>query len=151
MLEIKKKSRVSDYLLQNQEEKRKIVDELQKLFEKAESDKEQQKILLKTWKRKLQRQVKSLNDLTIKKVIGNGSEGMLFKCDAAGTEVALKIMFNYGVSTSQVQLHFANECKILKLLPVHPNIVPLLHEFKKTVPHSAILSIFLAETFFYRN
>jgi len=71
--------------------------------------------------------------------IGLGSCGGLLKAifvptpDASGkstTEpvaIAVKVVFNFGLSTSQVQTHAAEqEFKTIMSLPEHPNIVRLL-------------------------
>jgi len=56
-------------------------------------------------------------------VLGSGSNGN------QSTLIAVKLLFNFGISTSKLQRRFENEYEILKQMPPHDNIVQVLIVF----------------------
>ena len=72
--------------------------------------------------------------------LGQGSEGLVFQCTVPGVEdkFALKMLFNTYPEAQDRFSPFANEFDILKSLPPHPNIIPLLCEYEKPIPQQFI-------------
>ena len=87
---------------------------------------------LASWK--LERQlaaenIKSFENLRVVDALGVGSEAAVFKCafTANSQLVAAKVFFNYNTTSRVGQLK--NEYQILSPLPLHVNIIPILHHF----------------------
>jgi len=75
-----------------------------------------------------------LSEIVISDILGSGSNGIVFKCQYTpninqSTLIAVKLLFNFGISTSKLQSRFENEYLLLKEVPPHNNIVQLLTTF----------------------
>ena len=83
------------------------------------------------------KQINSLKQLELLGYIAHGCDAVVFKCSASNLGIhslAVKILFNLGVPTTQVKNFFANEYEILKSLPFHKHIIPILSEFDDRPP-----------------
>lgn len=99
----------------------------------------QEEMQIQLWKMKkiIAQQIKNLATVKMISKIAHGCDGIVFNCSAEelGVEsIAVKILFNMGINTSKVKNSFANEYEILKLLPFHVNIIPILNEFLDRPP-----------------
>ena len=97
---------------------------------------------LKIWnlaKSQAQR-ITSLRKLKLVSTIAQGCDGIVFKCSSEQIEnlIALKILFNLGQATKQLRSTLTNENEILKSLPFHINIIPILNEFIDRPPNEYI-------------
>ena len=101
----------------------------QKLKEKEK----QEAVEVENWnlKKLIARRITSLQDVQINKKLGSGCDGTVFLCSVEGIgDVALKLIANMGVSTKKVTEYFNNEYNVLKSIPTHKNIIPILCEFE---------------------
>ena len=106
---------------------------LSKLAEKSKEKQKQEALEIEIWnlKKFIATKISSFSDLPIKTKLGNGCDGIVFLCNADGiVEVALKLIVNMGVLTKDVKKSFGNEFEVLKSIPLHKNIIPILGEFK---------------------
>ena len=101
--------------------------------------KNREQIQIKIWermKRKAER-ITSFESLTFIEKLGNGCDGVVFRCSAhsVGLEpVAVKILFNFGLSTNTMVTSNENEFELLNNLPLHLNVIPILHYFSAPPP-----------------
>ena len=102
--------------------------------------KKKEEMLLQDWiAQKIKASLISLSDLKDIMKIGCGCDAMVFRCSAVehGLErVAVKILYNFGVPSKTVKQAktYNNEFSILKDLPMHINIIPLLKYFLEAPP-----------------
>jgi len=72
------------------------------------------------------------SEFVILDILGSGSCGIVFKCQYTPPNtnqsivIAVKLLYNFGTSTSYLERRFENEYDILKQVPRHNNIVQLL-------------------------
>ena len=106
-----------------------------KLLENDQEKVKREQMEIELWKANkiIAEGINTIADLEITEKVGSGCDGIVFLCSskAKGIEtVALKIVFNMGVETKEVLKNFYNnEFEILKSLPFHKNVIPILNEF----------------------
>ena len=116
-------------------EKDRIIEEKEaRIQQKDKKIQREEKMQMQLWKFKQKQVAKISNfkDLQLISKIAHGCDAVVFNCSALHLgipSVALKILFNLGIDTSQVPTSFANEFAILKQLPFYPNIIPIWQEF----------------------
>ena len=89
-------------------------------------------------KQKQFKKITSLEQVTYLKNLGSGSDGMVFECrakidsvDDDITRFAVKIIYNISVPTINLkEACYQVEYSILKALPFHNNVIPLLTHFE---------------------
>ena len=93
----------------------------------------QEALELENWslKRLIAGRISSLQGVEVREKLGSGCDGTVFLCSVKGIgDVALKLIVNMGVSTYKVLEYYGNEFDVLKMLPTHKNIIPILCEFQ---------------------
>ena len=111
------------------EEKNALLDQLTKKFQIEE----QMQIQLWQFKQSLVQQINRVEDLQFISKIAHGCYSVVFYCSASHLgvpAVALKILYNFGIKTSDVHNFFSSEYEILKQLPLHINIIPIWKDFQ---------------------
>ena len=66
-------------------------------------------------------------DVKVERVLCAGSTSAVFAVDVLGAKTALKIVYNYGATTTMVGDLLQTESTLLRLVPPHRNIVRMLH------------------------
>src|SRR3990167_3229308 len=96
------------------------------------------------WKQKrILEPVKHFRHLKLLGKIDHGCDAVVFKCspilhNVDAQPLAAKVLINYGIETLLVGKSFEKEYQILKSLPFHPNIIPILREFTDRPPQEYI-------------
>ena len=121
---------------------------LAKLEEKNKEKANVEKSEIENWKKQKvsAESISKFSELEMKKKLGDGCDGIVFLCSGKGIgEVALKVIVNMGVSTNSVlQNFYNNEFAILKSIPFHKNIIPILKEFHDRPNNSFFIEFPLA-------
>jgi hypothetical protein len=74
------------------------------------------------------------------RVLGQGCNGAVIECVVAGEPVALKVMYNYGQTTTLVLDVHATEYRFLSMVPYHYNVVAV----RGVIPASPLTPAILA-------
>ena len=105
-----------------------------KLQEKIQEMQSKNALEIENWelKKVIAGKISELSQLDFNnQILGSGCDGIVFLCSVEGIgDVALKMVFNiYDVESKNIPEYYGNEFNLLKSLPIHKNIIPILCEF----------------------
>ncbi len=80
-------------------------------------------------------------EANIPRLLGEGAFGAVFKWKSPVGYLAIKLLRNYGIPSSQLSVYFKDEWQLLESLGFHENIAQLLYRFTFKPPLSLLKSI----------